>query len=244
MRPLSAAQLLDAWERGLSESRCSRTLPVLAAASPDSSAADLAALSIGERDRWLLRLREWSFGSQWESVARCTACGEGLEWAVNTADLFVEKEAEPATELSLEIDRYSVSFRLPKILDVAAISELPESNAARQMLLERCVSSARRDGEEISCVELPVAVVNAITTRMSEADPQAEINVDLACPACGHQWQALFDIESFFWIEINAWAQRLLTEVHALAKAYGWREADILNLSPWRRKVYLDLVSA
>ncbi len=244
MRPLSAAQLLDAWERGLSESRCARTLPVLAAASPDSSAADLAALSIGERDRRLLRLREWSFGLQLDSTARCTACGEGLEWTVNIADLIGEKRVEAAAELSLEIDCYSVNFRLPQTLDLVAISELPDATVARQVLLERCLSGVRRDDEEISPGDLPVKVVNALTTRMSEADPQAEINVDLACPACGHQWQALFDIESFFWIEINAWAQRLLTEVHALAKAYGWREADILNLSPWRRQVYLDLVGA
>jgi hypothetical protein len=60
-------------------------------------------------------------------------------------------------------------------------------------------------------------------------------------PGLRHSWDVLFDIVSFFWAEIGAWAQRLLREVHALASAYGWREADILALSAWRRRQYLDL---
>ena len=39
-------------------------------------------------------------------------------------------------------------------------------------------------------------------------------------------------------------ALRLLGHVHALARAYGWREADILAMSPARRQVYLDLAGA
>jgi hypothetical protein len=35
----------------------------------------------------------------------------------------------------------------------------------------------------------------------------------------------------------------MLRDVHALATAYGWREADIVAMSPWRRQVYLDMVS-
>ena len=51
------------------------------------------------------------------------------------------------------------------------------------------------------------------------------------------------DVAAFFWTELNAWAVRLLREIHALASAYGWREADILALSPKRRDLYLELIS-
>ena len=78
---------------------------------------------------------------------------------------------------------------------------------------------------------------------MAEADPQADIQLALSCPACGHQWLSTFDIVSFFWSEINAWAYRILREVHILASAYGWREADILAMSPYRRQLYLEMVS-
>ena len=43
---------------------------------------------------------------------------------------------------------------------------------------------------------------------------------------------------------MDARAQRLLMEVHLLARAYGWREADILGMSPARRNAYLQRVAA
>jgi hypothetical protein len=242
MRPLTAAQLLDAWEQGLSEPACRRALPLLAAASSDTSTESVAVLSIGERDRWLLVLREWTFGPQLASVASCSECSERLEWTVDTADLWMAKQAELPGELSLEVDDYRVSFRVPNSLDLAAIAGCAEAETARRSLLERCISAVQLEGDDISSSDLPDPVVNAVINRMGEADPHADMQVELACPVCGHCWRALFDIESFFWSEINAWAQRILSEVHTLARAYGWREKDILNLSPWRRQFYLGLV--
>jgi hypothetical protein len=78
---------------------------------------------------------------------------------------------------------------------------------------------------------------------MAEADALGDVQLALTCPQCGHEWQAPFDIASFLWTEINAWAHRTLQDVHELARAYGWREADILALSPWRRQVYLEMIS-
>lgn len=77
---------------------------------------------------------------------------------------------------------------------------------------------------------------------MAEAEPQADVQLALACPACGHRWLATFDVVSYFWSEVNAWAYRVLGEVHTLAFAYCWREEDILAMSPWRRRVYLEMV--
>jgi len=53
----------------------------------------------------------------------------------------------------------------------------------------------------------------------------------------------MFDIVSFFWSEICVQAKRLLREVHILARAYGWREADILSMSAARRQLYLEMVT-
>jgi hypothetical protein len=66
----------------------------------------------------------------------------------------------------------------------------------------------------------------------------------MSCPACQHEWLAMFDILSFFWTEIEAWAYRTLRQVHTLASAYGWREADVLAISAWRRQRYLEMVGA
>lgn len=243
MRPLSAAQLLDAWERGLSEPVWRRVFPLLAAASVDPSFDALAALSIGERDRRLLTLRQWTFGSQLASVANCSRCGERLEWTVETTDLVMQSVTEHSANLSVDVDQYHVRFRLPNSLDLAAIANWADPTLARQHLLENCIVTAEQEGERVAASALPVSVTKAIVERMAEADPQADLQVDLACPACGEEWRAQFDIESFFWSELCSWAQRILTEVHRLARAYGWSESEILNLSPWRRQFYLSLAS-
>jgi hypothetical protein len=39
-------------------------------------------------------------------------------------------------------------------------------------------------------------------------------------------------------------ARRFLDEVHVLARAYGWAEAEILRLSEARRSAYLQRVLA
>lgn len=114
-------------------------------------------------------------------------------------------------------------------------------------LLDRCVIDARHItncGESVRASELPQEVAEAVADRMAIADPQAEIELAVDCSACNHNWLAPFDIESFFWSEIDAWARQILSEVHVLASSYGWRETDILNMSARRRQFYLEMVGA
>jgi hypothetical protein len=106
------------------------------------------------------------------------------------------------------------------------------------------VLGARKDGKAIAASDLPPDIRGAIMDRMEHEEPLANITLDAACPACGHRWRIVFDIVSFFWTEINAWAIRLMREVHLLASAYGWRERDILAMGARRRQRYLEMVSA
>jgi len=143
--------------------------------------------------------------------------------------------------LSLTVDGYEVQFRLPNSQDLVAVAESGDAAAGRRLLLESCLLAARLGDEDKSAGELPTDLVESLTARMAQADPQANVWLNLACPSCGHRWQAPFDIASFLWRELNFWAERTLQQVHSLALAYGWTEADILALSPWRRQYYLNL---
>lgn len=243
MRTLSAPELLDVWERGNVQSSVHRAVSLLSAACPEASADSLTKLSICERDARLLTLREWTFGSQLIGIATCPDCRERLELTFNVADIQVTPESEPTKELTIDVAEYDVRFRLPNSMDLAAIVDYKDSDRAREELLESCLLSVHHDGEEVSFDQLPASLMEAIVERMAEADPRADVELALSCPSCRHQWHAIFDIVSFFWSEINAWAYRILREVHTLARAYGWREADILAMSPWRRQFYLEMVS-
>ena len=244
MRALSAAELLNVWERGLAQSPPERALTLLAAACPETSSESLATLTVGERDARLMTLRKWTFGSQLVCVASCKACGEQLELSLGADDLFTDEVAGSSECFSLAADEYELWFRLPNSLDLVALANCKHVEAARQRLLERCVSKIERDGQSIAITDAPASVVEALAKRMGEIDGSGNVQFALNCPQCAHGGEAIFDIESFFWKEINAWATRILREVHQLASAYGWREIDVLNMSAWRRQVYLNLIGA
>ncbi len=253
MRALSASELLDIWERGLTLQPIQRALTLLAAACPETAPGVLAELTIGERDEKLLTLREWTFGSQLISLTVCPSCSQHVELAFNVPDIKAASSSRPRDgrgeiedrdkTLAHGIADYEVSFRLPNSLDLAAAAESEEVAESRQLLLQRCLLTIHHNGEEVSADDLPTAVVEGVVQRMAQAEPLSDVHLSLVCPTCKHHWQALFDIVTFFWTEIDAWAHRVLREVHTLASAYGWREGDILTMSPWRRQFYLTMVS-
>lgn len=239
MSTFPVADLLDAWERGRHLSPGERGLLLLAVAKPDTPAQELAACSVGRRDAALLALRERTFGPRLTGLAACPGCSEPLELELAVADIMVPARPATPAPLALAMDGYRVAFRLPNAGDMAALAQ--GGPRPEQWLLERCIVEAQAADAPCAVADLPDGVLKAVTGAMVEADPQAEVELVLTCPACGNRWQALFDIVGFLWREIEAWAVRLLREVHALASAYGWSERDILALSPWRRRYYLEL---
>jgi hypothetical protein len=243
MYSLSASELLGVWERGLAKQPTERALALLSATSPDTAPDALARMSIGRRDALLLRLRERTFGPQLASTASCPRCGERLELNFTTREIAVDAVGDDEeNQFSLEALGYEVEFRLPSSLDLAAVSAGADLDDAQRLLLSRCVVNARRGADELSVDDLPSEVLETVAGEMARRDPQADVQLALDCPQCSHAWQLSFDIVSFFWSEIDAWAQRVLREVHALASAYGWREDEILALSAWRRQVYLAMI--
>jgi hypothetical protein len=245
MHALSAANLLDVWEDGLSRSPAQRAVELLAAAYPESSPEAFAALSIGQRDAHLLALREELWGPRMAAVVECPACRDRLELALDTRELLAGQIPERADGNLFELAGYKVTFRLPTSEDVerlAALEEEPESGDS--LLLQICMQSAQLGDTPVSCDELPPEVAAGLAESMATADPLADIQLALSCPSCQQSWSAAFDIVSYLWTEIEVWAWRILTDVHTLARAYAWREGDILNLSPMRRQFYLERVGA
>ncbi len=242
MRPLFAPDLLRVWEQGQAEHLLDKALTLLHAAFPDTARNKLAELSIGQRDTYMLKLRELTFGSKLNCFAECPACKERLEFVIKTEDILLLSESGEK-KYELEIDETLVHYRMPNSLDLAAIAECGDVDTARNQLVQRCVVQVIRDGDKVDWSELPAPVKAELVAHMAEQEPQADVILDLRCPACDHKWQTVFDIVSYFWAEINAEARRLLYDIHVLALAYGWRESDILSMSDTRRQFYLGMVT-
>ncbi len=258
MRDLSASDLLEIWERGAGGTPVEQALVILAAAYPQASRGDLARLTIAQRDALLFHLRERTFGAQLKGLAGCPGCQERLELAFDSGDLRVQGllpeedallpaaagEAPSPGPMSCRAGGFQVTYRLPTSADLMMVHAQAEPAKAHRALLDACIISVGRQGKPVSLDEIPARALRAIVERIGKAAALADLTVAATCPACGHQWEIIFDIVSYFWSEIAAWAARMLNEIHLLASAYGWREADILAMSAWRRQRYLELMGA
>lgn len=245
MKALSAIDIVRIWELGLAQNPADRAMTMLAPAFLEMKREEIASLSLGQMNTRLLSVREGLFGPGINCYAECPRCGEGLEFTVSIPALKGEYTVEPSEqEYELSVEGYSLRFRLLNNLDLKAAMGNSNREATRRLLFERCVLESRKDNEEIPADRLPDAVITTLAERLSECDPQAELLIDLECPACKNIWQTEFDVAGFLWKELSAWARRLLGEVHVIASAYGWREAEILAMSARRRHYYLELINA
>ncbi|MEA3207807.1 MAG: hypothetical protein QOE70_864 [Chthoniobacter sp.] len=241
MQILSPEQVLAVWEAGRHQHELDRALTLLAAGSPELSRGELAALSIGERDARLLRLRTLMLGPRAAGFAECPECAVGVELPIDTAAF--EQAREPAAEArEIEVDGTRIRFRLPTSRDLAEAVAAPNEREGLHRLIECCVLDVRGDDASDLRHWRP-ELVEKLSRAMLEADPQAEITLALECPGCGHRWEMFFEIAVFFWKELAAQARRLLREIDVLARAYGWSEREILSLPARRRQSYLELVT-
>lgn len=243
MRTPTAAEWLQAWERGGDASAAARSLYLLGA-SDDFDDDALLHLPLGQRDALLLRLRARLFGRRIEGVAACPACGRMVEAGFDADALLLGQEGAVATpgEFEWHSPAYGLRarFRAVDCSDLLALQDCVDTADARRLLIERCVIEAVdvRSGEPAA--DLPDAWQAELAQAMAAADPQADLQLAFHCPDCEHDWEPAFDIARFLWQELHAWALRLLRDVDTLARHYHWSEADILAMTPRRRQAYLE----
>ncbi|RNF86933.1 hypothetical protein [Streptomyces botrytidirepellens] len=262
------AELLATWEAGLAHHGPGRALLLHRAARPESGTEELRAVPVGEREADLYALRRALFGERMQARVECGACGEAMEFDLDARDLGARPRplggpdgSAPGSDGSLRVEEgeWTVAFRLPTVADIetAARTAAAEADAdltvdaddraarARSLLLARCVVSAVRAGRPVPADRLPSELPERVRQRLADAaeqaDPAADVTLNVACPECGEATRAELDIASYLWTELDSWARDLLLDVHLLATAYGWTEPEILALSPLRRRYYLEL---
>src|SRR5690242_5900848 len=142
MRAPLAADLLLAWERGLDQPPTRRALELLATAMPQMALDNLSRLSIGKRDACLLSFRQVLFGNDVAALSQCPECGEKLDVTFNVDNVRLnevsleEMDAEDvevrAQTRHLNVEDYSVTYRVPTSADILAITSAPGGDAESQ----------------------------------------------------------------------------------------------------------------
>jgi len=250
VRRLTTREIVAVWDAGTGKSAVGRALATVAACLPGWSAAELAALPLGFRDALLLELHGATFGPRLNSIAACPQCDVRVEFSLSLDDLparpGVEDMANPPARLTLVTRGLSVEYRLPDSLDLAAITAAPDLEEAAALLARRCILSVSPDGapaEAGDARQYPAGLIGELEAEMARLQPWADIEVQLSCPSCDAEWQPAVDVGAFVWAEIESEGRRLLSEVDTLARMYGWREGDILDMTPVRRHRYLEMAS-
>jgi hypothetical protein len=240
MAHVTEPALLAAWESAAGRPPVDRAVTLAAAASglPIEKVADLP---LGDCDLLLLRLREQCFGPRFDGLAECPRCRAELDVSIELDELQTSirnvpgrlstATSDPGPCWTVEVAGTEVQLRPLTSRDIRACG------GDRDRLLARCVTGASAGGASALPGPDVLAAVEAILDAL---DPQAAIALDLDCPECGATWQAPVDITEFVWTEVDRFAQRLLYDVHTLARAYGWTEPDVLAVSPARRRFYLE----
>jgi hypothetical protein len=241
---LTDAQILGIWEQGESTvSGFARSLlPLMVCASHDEIAA-VQGMPLGAVNAALIAVREATFGTALRGRTACPGCGTVVDLDLDTRQLQASGDALDPCEVGTD-DGWRAVHRLPTVGDLAAVSACTSAEQARVALAESLLLEVRGPGGADRCGALPEQVISAISESVEVHDPLCEIRLELTCPDCHRPLPVLLDMGSYLWSELAVAASKIVQDVHVLAAAYGWREADVLALSPLRRRAYLRLVTA
>jgi hypothetical protein len=224
-------RILSLWESAVGRSRRNRDEALLAGSGRPQA--------LGERNRALIGIRTALFGRDWPLRSDCPACGGGSEFSVDGIALADELNLMAALGDGgiVDLQGREIVLRAPTADDLYGVAGHDDVASAVRALLAHCIPA------DVDAAELTDEQVDRIGQRIESLDPAAMISFALECPDCAHQWPAPIDVAEALWTEVQRAAERLLTEIDALARAYGWSEEQVVSLSPIRRAAYLQLVA-
>lgn len=198
------------------------------------------ALTVSQRTQALLHLAYLSRPGPWMMPLRCghAACSQTMEVEVALDDFsFSENGREP---LCIGVRGRLWRFRKPLGADqrhwqreVYPVGRAAVLNILRTLHVDSD-QQPDRALEELSTDEL-----GQIEKAMEAFDPGMRIQFESSCPHCGQTSQHELDAEDMAFETLQKIQQEVLYEIHQLAKAYHWSEADICAMPAWRRRQYL-----
>jgi hypothetical protein len=205
-------------------------------------------LTVGDREALLLHLRRITLGDRLSCVFSCAACGEKMDLDLKASQLLLPPYSYQGWNHHATCadagGSCEVQFRLPNGADqecAAALVQHDEEQAVF-LVLRRCIKNLADVGGR-SIEGVPAAVARELPQLMADLDPQAELALNAACPACGATVQLFFDTAQYLLREIAQSSELLFREVHLLASHYHWSEAEILAMTGSRRRRYLAVIA-
>lgn len=167
-----------------------------------TAVSEVQALSVAERDRLLVHLRQISLGDEVETAAACPACRTVSLIRVRLSELPLRFDPPPA-EVAVDFDDFGTAvIRTPSALDQEQLADLEGSQAERRSALlalllvrlgSRCGPFSLADVRA-----LPARVRGCIQDALCDALPDLDLSLNVPCTGCGVGFQSPFELRSFF----------------------------------------------
>jgi hypothetical protein len=248
LRPLTGQEELMLADAQADPSALSELLAALLARLGDYERVDgtlASALTRGDRQVLVLRLRAGLYGDRIALVVRCPNpdCRALADVDLRIADM-IPGPAEPRPWIECDTPDGGAQVREPTGADDEFLVRQDGSRAERAALLwSRLVVL---DGRPLGDGQWPAlndATRHAIALALAEGSRAPELVFLARCPDCAAVVELVIDPFALLARELRAGGDRLLAEVHALAFHYHWPEGAILALPRPRRWRYLELLA-
>lgn len=232
MRIPGAQELLAVCTRDADERPFARSTRLASLGWPN---ATIDADTPGQRSERLLQLWRALIGRRMPCVTECDACATLLDVELDVDELLAAASSREArTTIELEWQGAHLRLRAPTLAELDAASRVSgEDNEALTWLMQICCEEAVP----------PAEALMKFSAALEQADPLGHLVLGITCPTCSAVSEPIVDPSALLWQGLQEFAERVINEVHVLARAYGWSERDILGLPTARRRQYLALVN-
>jgi hypothetical protein len=172
-------------------------------------------------------------------TVRCPACNEMLDLKLNLASL--QSNDDPVSVCCHPEFDVDLTLRLPTGIDQRGWL----ADGHKQDASEWCVKAVTSlvelldGGKPPSDWRAPDAWLPAIAETLEAADPHTTATLNTTCCNCQNAFSVLFDVERHIIENLASLQPGLIDEIHRLASAYHWTEAEIFDVPRSRRRRYL-----
>lgn len=199
---------------------------------------ELASLCVADRQLLMLRLGELLDGNRVWLTGCCEACRSPFDFSLARSAIPVTPAGAGYPLASATVRGRDVTLRMPTGADQEQLAGL-DDRAALETLLRLCLVSVDGQAPDPAFIAgLGAEEIALLEQAVEGTAPAVATRLVAACPECGTEQTLRFDPYAFRRLSVDT----LLREVHLLASAYHWSEAEILALPTERRRRYLRLI--
>jgi hypothetical protein len=196
----------------------------------------LWAAPVGDRIAALVAIASIGHAEPFSVPLRCpmATCGDDLEVELTWDEIALV--ARRASRDPFEVRARGIAYRIRRPTGLDQVRWGTQLASARDALAD-LIEAGPVEG-------LTPARMARLEGALDDHDPLVSFGLDVVCPTCGEATRHEPSLVSIAAARFRRIQAQLVDDIHDLARAYGWGEAEILRIPPWRRARYRALIAA